>query len=89
MPAKHIKPKMRATCHPREQIADRWMMFGSEMQARTSFLSREVEAGQQRMWEIKGRIKAAYKYDKPEFHRVSVGERRGSSFKAFDPVHRE
>lgn len=31
--------------------------------------------GQRRMWEIKGRIKAAYKYNKPEFHRVSVSER--------------
>lgn len=43
---------------------------------RTSYLQNEVLEGQKRMWEIKARIKAAYKYNKPEFHRVSGGRER-------------
>lgn len=45
---------------------------------RTQYLSHEVMLGQNRMWEIKRKIKAAYKYNKPEFRRVSaylLGER--------------
>lgn len=45
---------------------------------RTKFLTTEVLEGQRRMRDIKKKIKAAYKFDKPEFHRVSVGERRGA-----------
>ncbi|CAM9211432.1 unnamed protein product, partial [Hapterophycus canaliculatus] len=40
-----------------------------DLAMRTTYLTTEVLAGQRRMWEIKARIKAAYKYNKPEFHR--------------------
>lgn len=49
----------------------RWLTIETPRQMRTNFLTNEVMEGQRRMWEIKGRIKAAYKYNKHEFHRVS------------------
>ena len=48
--------------------------IGPHMQRRASFLDREVAAGQRRMWEIKGRIKAAYKTNRPRFHQVRNAE---------------
>lgn len=61
-------------------MADRCLTIETARQMRTNFLTHEVMEGQRRMWEIKGRIKAAYKYDKPEFHRVSVEEERSRAY---------
>lgn len=47
-------------------------VFSLVPKTRMAYLGNEVMLGQNRMWEIKGRIKAAYKYNKPEFHRVSA-----------------
>ena len=44
----------------------------SPEQVRIEYLTNEVMEGHKRMWQIKRKIKAAYKYDKPEFHRVSA-----------------
>ncbi len=59
--------KQRLACFSLSKT-NRWL----PAQMRISYLAKEVVEGQRRMWIIKGKIKAAYKYNKQEFHRVSA-----------------
>ncbi|CAM9786078.1 unnamed protein product, partial [Pylaiella littoralis] len=57
----------------------------SDLATRIAYLGNEVMLGQNRMWEIKGRIKAAYKYNKPEFHRqIAIISANNKAWKALD-----
>ncbi|CAM9094863.1 unnamed protein product [Ectocarpus sp. 6 AP-2014] len=57
----------------------------ADLAMRTSYLQNEVLEGQRRMWEIKARIKAAYKYNKPEFHRqIALISANNKAWKALE-----
>ncbi|CAN0565405.1 unnamed protein product, partial [Ectocarpus sp. 12 AP-2014] len=57
----------------------------ADLAMRTSYLQNEVLEGQRRMWEIKARIKAAYKCNKPEFHRqIALISANNKAWKALE-----
>ncbi|CAN0142041.1 unnamed protein product [Scytosiphon promiscuus] len=57
----------------------------SDLAVRTAYLTAEVVEGQRRMWEIKAKIKAAYKYNKAEFHRqIALISANNKAWKALD-----
>ncbi|CAM9653725.1 unnamed protein product [Ectocarpus fasciculatus] len=57
----------------------------ADLAMRTSYLQNEVLEGQKRMWEIKARIKSAYKYNKPEFHRqIALISANNKAWKALE-----
>ncbi|CAM9994866.1 unnamed protein product [Scytosiphon promiscuus] len=57
----------------------------SDLRTRTEYLTAEVVAGQERMWAIKRKISAAYKYNKPEFRRqIALISANNKAWKALD-----